>query len=271
MCRWLAYSGPPILLSSILIKPNHSLIDQSIRARENGDPTNGDGFGLGWYGKDAYPGLYHSTHPAWNDVNLAHLSRHIQSGMFMAHVRSATGTPVQESNCHPFGYEEWLFQHNGTVPEFQTIKRQLLFEVDEKLFPFISGSTDSEILFFLALFYGLKTDPKKAFERVLGFVESFRKRLAIIEPLTFSISASNGSSLYAVRYSSDNSSPTLYHSRHLHALRDIKGFYDLLPNHAAIVLSEPLDNLASHWQKVEESSFLDIKDDKTVITKFTPS
>ena len=29
MCRWLAYSGPPVLMSTLLTRPDHSLIDQS--------------------------------------------------------------------------------------------------------------------------------------------------------------------------------------------------------------------------------------------------
>ncbi len=50
MCRWLAYSGTPILLDTILYKPEHSLIDQSLHSRLGVETTNGDGFGIGWYG-----------------------------------------------------------------------------------------------------------------------------------------------------------------------------------------------------------------------------
>ena len=32
MCRWLAYSGPPVRLSDLLTRPDHSLIDQSRHA-----------------------------------------------------------------------------------------------------------------------------------------------------------------------------------------------------------------------------------------------
>src|SRR5699024_11251604 len=34
MCRWLAYLGSAIPLEDVLVKPNHSLIDQSLRARQ---------------------------------------------------------------------------------------------------------------------------------------------------------------------------------------------------------------------------------------------
>jgi glutamine amidotransferase len=32
MCRWLAYSGSPLLIEDILYKPAHSLIAQSLHS-----------------------------------------------------------------------------------------------------------------------------------------------------------------------------------------------------------------------------------------------
>ena len=50
MCRWMAYSGDPILAQALLFEPKHSIIDQSLHADlGNGVTTNGDGFGIGWY------------------------------------------------------------------------------------------------------------------------------------------------------------------------------------------------------------------------------
>ena len=49
MCRWLAYSGSPIRLEELLVKRDRSLIDQILHSREGATPTNGDGFGVGWY------------------------------------------------------------------------------------------------------------------------------------------------------------------------------------------------------------------------------
>ena len=50
MCRWMAYSGEPILAEELLFRPTHSIIDQSLHAKLQGYTTNGDGFGIGWYG-----------------------------------------------------------------------------------------------------------------------------------------------------------------------------------------------------------------------------
>jgi glutamine amidotransferase len=47
MCRWIAYSGSPVQLDELLLKPSHSLIVQSLRSELGAEPTNGDGFGIG--------------------------------------------------------------------------------------------------------------------------------------------------------------------------------------------------------------------------------
>ena len=52
MCRWLAYSGSPLRIADLLYTPEHSLIDQSLRSDLGAETTNGDGFGIGWYGVD---------------------------------------------------------------------------------------------------------------------------------------------------------------------------------------------------------------------------
>lgn len=270
MCRWLAYSGSPLKLSALLTRPSHSLIDQSRHATHNIESLNGDGFGVGWYGEDPTPGVYRDTHPAWNDENFRHLSEHIQSGLFLAHVRASTGTAVQNTNCHPFTFENWLFQHNGSVPEFRSLRRQLLFDVDPDLFPFIQGSTDSELLFFLALTFGLRDDGPKALSRMIGHVERARQEADIEAPLFFSACVTDGRQLWAVRYSSNNQSRTLFHSSHLHALHDLDGTYGTLPADATIVVSEPLDDLTENWQEVPESSLLTVEQNAVSVTAFTP-
>ena len=74
VCRWIAYSGPPIFLDSLIFEPEHSLIDQSRHAYQCESPTNGDGFGIGWYADKSTPGRFHDPLPAWNDENLRSLS-----------------------------------------------------------------------------------------------------------------------------------------------------------------------------------------------------
>jgi predicted glutamine amidotransferase len=134
MCRWLAYTGSPILLETALYGGTHSLVDQSLHSRLGAETTNGDGFGVGWCGAPETPGVFHSTEPAWNDSNLRELAGHISSPLFFTHIRAAIGSAVQQTNCHPFRHDRWLFMHNGYINEFATIKRDLILAVDPSLY-----------------------------------------------------------------------------------------------------------------------------------------
>src|SRR3954453_11638388 len=102
MCRWIAYSGSPVLIEDLLYRPEHSLIVQSMHSTMWAETTNGDGFGVGWYRERETPGVFRSTEPAWNDRNLSEISGHIVSPRVFAHIRAAIGSPVQQTNCHPF-------------------------------------------------------------------------------------------------------------------------------------------------------------------------
>src|SRR4051794_12231977 len=79
MCRWIAYRGERTAFEHYVTEPEHSLVTQSLRALESTAGTNGDGFGLGWYGDHPEPGLYRETRPAWSDENLRYLCRHLHS------------------------------------------------------------------------------------------------------------------------------------------------------------------------------------------------
>jgi len=90
MCRWLAYSGTPVLLDEVLYRPKHSLIDQSLHSRMGVERTNGDGFGVGWYTEHARtPAIFRDTGPAWSNRNLREIADHVRSPLFFAHIRAS--------------------------------------------------------------------------------------------------------------------------------------------------------------------------------------
>src|SRR5918998_1559766 len=140
MCRWMAWLGQPVQIDELLFKTQHGIVDQSLHARMGAEPTNGDGFGLGWYGTGEGPARYHSVSPAWADANLRELAAHVESPLFLAHVRAAIGSPVQQTNCHPFRHGRWLFVHNGFVNELKTLRRDLALLVDPALFGVTDGT-----------------------------------------------------------------------------------------------------------------------------------
>ena len=168
MCRWVAYYGNPIHPEALLYDTEYSLVEQSRRDRLAGGQPNADGVGLGWYGERETPGLYRSVAPAWGDRNLREIAGQVHSPLFLAHIRAATGTPVEQTNCHPFRHGRWLFMHNGFIDGYLGLRRELLLAVDPALFPGIEGTTDSELMFHLALTFGLQEEPLAALERWPG-------------------------------------------------------------------------------------------------------
>ncbi|HYF08743.1 MAG TPA: class II glutamine amidotransferase, partial [Acetobacteraceae bacterium] len=169
MCRWIAYAGPPLRMDTLLFRPENSLIRQSLHATR-GVTTNGDGFGLGWYGERSFPGLYRDILPAWNDANLRSLAEQVRARLFFAHVRASTGTATSRENCHPFAFEHLLFMHNGRIGGYDRIRRRLEALVDDAFYQHRRGTTDSEVFFLLALSNGLFDEPIPALARTLGQV-----------------------------------------------------------------------------------------------------
>jgi predicted glutamine amidotransferase len=264
MCRWNAYFGQPVLIDELLFRTQHSLIDQSLHSRMGVETTNGDGFGLGWYreGNGGPPARYRSVTPAWSDANLRDLAANIESPLFLAHIRATTGTPVQQTNCHPFRHGRWLFVHNGVIKGFESMRRDLLYAVDSSLFAGVAGSTDSEALFYLALTFGLEDDPLGALERAVGFVESTALGHGVENAVQMTLGVSDGERLYAVRYSTENRSRTLFVSEDVESVRALHPGNERLQRMTAedrIVVSEPVSELPGAWREVPESTALIIQ------------
>jgi glutamine amidotransferase len=257
MCRWLAYSGSQVSLEDLLYKPENSLVVQSKHSRLGAETTNGDGFGVGWYGVGDTPGLFRSTEPAWNDWNLRELCAHGRSGRVFAHIRASTGTPVQQSNCHPFRHGRWLWMHNGSLTGFHEMKRDLAMAVGPDLYADIGGSTDSEHLFYLALTFGLEEDPPTAVAKAVELVERVARDHGIRFPVQMTVATTDGETTWAFRYSSEGRSRSLFHSTDVATLRaqyPENVMLNELSDDACLVVSEPLGSLRGAWQEVPEST-----------------
>ncbi|MCY1136863.1 class II glutamine amidotransferase [Actinoplanes sp. Pm04-4] len=277
MCRWLAYSGTPIRLEELLYEPRFSLIDQSMHSRLGVETTNGDGVGVGWYGVDApplaEPALFRGTGPAWSDLNLRELARSTVSPLFLAHIRASTGTPVQQTNCHPFRHGNWLWLHNGCIREFARLKRDLVLAIDPALYPSIAGSTDSEVMFYLALTYGLRDRPALAVERMAGLVEYLGRAHGVENPLQMTVATTDGDRVWCFRYSSEGHSRSLFYSTEMSALVALypeNANLRRLSEETRLVVSEPLGELEGAWQPVPESSYGVIQKGDDELGRFEP-
>ncbi len=255
MCRWLAYIGSPRRIERFVYDGAHSLCGQAQQSHKAKLGVHGDGGGLGWYGIDPQPGLYRNSGPAWVDANLRELTRMIESKIFFAHVRASTGAPNLDINCHPFRSGNMLFMHNGQIGGFPLLKRQLIGLLSDDCFDNLCGGTDSELLFQLLISNGLHDDPHASLRRTVQQVDALRHDAGITEAFRATLAVTNGHSIWALRWASDQYAPSLFVNR---------------MNEGVLVVSEPLDEDISSWQKIPANSVLqlDLAADAVSINSF---
>jgi len=240
MCRFLAYIGQPVFLNTLVCEPAHSLLHQSLQAERAKTVTNGDGFGIGWYGEREAPAVYREVMPAWSDENLLTLCHTLRSSLFFAHVRAATGTAIARQNSHPFRHGRWMFMHNGQIGGYATVRRTLEARLPDELYAARKGATDSELLFLLALAEARDGLPIcEAVTRVFDSTVALMDEHGISEPLRFSAALADGDQLHVFRLASDCKPPSLY----VH--RGARG---------TAVASEPLDDDDGRWRPLPAGS-----------------
>ncbi|MCC6898135.1 MAG: class II glutamine amidotransferase [Polyangiaceae bacterium] len=113
MCELFGFSGDRALDLSGWLGP--------FRLRGGATGDNPDGWGVAWW-DDPRPVLIKSPEPGHASAAFAELSSRLRAQLVIAHVRRARHPPVPGMlNTHPFAHEccnrEWVFAHNGLVPE----------------------------------------------------------------------------------------------------------------------------------------------------------
>jgi glutamine amidotransferase len=240
MCRLAAYLGEPLFLEELIAKPQHSLMRQSLRADESKVVTNGDGFGIGWYGDRAEPGVYREVTPAWSDDNLLALSQTLRSRLFFAHVRAATAGGIARQNCHPFRHGQWLFMHNGQVGGYAQLRRTMEGWLSDEFYAERRGATDSELLFLLTMTrMRAGAAPDEAVLWVLDDTMNLMRERGISQPLRFAAALADGERFFAFRIATDGKPPTMY-------LRRCKS--------GVIVASEPLAEDEPGWHMLPDGA-----------------
>jgi predicted glutamine amidotransferase len=218
--------------------------------------------------------MFHSVEPAWNDENLRELAGHISSPLFFTHIRAAIGSAVQQTNCHPFRHDNWLFMHNGYINEFGTIKRDLVLAVEPSLYPEIKGQADTEVLFYLALTFGLQDDPPAAVEQAIGLVEAVAGSHDVPHPFQGTVATTDGETIWAFRYSSEHKSRSLFYTTDIPTLRKLHPDREELrefSDDARLIVSEPLSDVAGVWNEVPESTCVIIGPGREEMRAFQPA
>lgn len=143
MCRLFGFR------SVITSQVHHSLVsaDNALMRQSENHP---DGWGVGYY-VDGYPHVVKSVATAVSDSLFRRVSGVVSSETVLAHLRRATVGQLSIINSHPFQYGNWIFAHNGQVPNFGTYREALLEKVSPIYRRFILGDTDSEVFFYLLI------------------------------------------------------------------------------------------------------------------------
>jgi glutamine amidotransferase len=111
-------------------------------------------------------------------------------------------------------------------------------------------------MFVLALTFGLRDDPIAAVERMVGFVEDTGRRRDIEHPVQMTIATTDGTTIWAFRYSSEGDSRSLWFSTRMDALKALypeSAELSSLSDETRAIVSEPLGDLPGAWNEAPES------------------
>jgi transglutaminase-like putative cysteine protease/predicted glutamine amidotransferase len=105
-----------------------------------------DGWGIGYYpGGGPSAAVLKEPTPPYGSIRseLIKAWEHLESSLFVLHIRVATWGPITDANTQPFsrswGARDWLIAHGGSLTQRLTVKDGARFEA--------VGSTDTEQLF----------------------------------------------------------------------------------------------------------------------------
>nr|POE72921.1 putative glutamine amidotransferase dug3 [Quercus suber] len=221
--------------------------DQLVRARNS--LLNVDGLGVAWYTSSnadfergdtgesgggvqkegLRPAMYKTVTPPLQDLNFKSICSNTDSRVVFAHIRAASGTPIVNVNNHPFIFGRHTFMHNGVVPDFTIIKREMCNRMSDAAFAGINGGTDSEHVAALYLTYLTKAGGPESFEAEYSaeeMAESLRRAIATVielqlrflgkkaRPNSLNLCATDGIKLVAYRFRNHvtEEPPSLYWS-----------------------------------------------------------
>ena len=137
-----------------------------------------------------------------------------------------------------------------------------MLALDPELFPEIHGSTDTEVVFHLALTHGLEQDPIGALERTLGVIEAVADSHGVQGAVQGTFGVSDGESLWAVRYATIDRPRTLFASAEVEAIQHLypeNERFQRLTDDDRLIVSEPFADLPGVWQEIPPSTAVTVR------------
>lgn len=246
MSRVLAYLGPSIALSRLVLEPTHNLMTQARSPREmHHADLNSDGFGFGWYAADDSAAVYRRRSPIWHDHNLADIARSLESDLWLAAVLHDEGTAGDlPRGMQPLREDALLFVHDGRIPGFhQALRDAVLDFIDPEIAYGLAANAPSDLLFGV-LRHLLANDCGAGVETAIGQLYALLDEWLPAGSAQANILVSDGERLFVGRHAVRSDCPTLYYTT------DDDAFPD-----AQVVASEPLTE-SEFWHVVPEDAVL---------------
>ena len=117
---------------------------------------------------------------------------------------------------------------------------------------------------------GLARDAKRAFAKTIADILGVMRRTGVEEPFRIAAALADGDRILALRWSSDGKSPTMYYGTGSDIWIEQGDVRFIDGSGCVLVLSEPLDEVSSHWREVAEGSFLVVEDSRVSVSRFEP-
>ncbi|MFT5392808.1 MAG: glutamine amidotransferase [Gammaproteobacteria bacterium] len=217
MCRYFAYLGEPIPLSSWLFDAPHSLQAQACQPREMVSGTvNVDGTGLVWWQDgDERAMRYVFDGPPWSDPNLPSLAPRWSSGAQLGIVRSATpGIGLGPEHLQPFldSKHGLAFMHNGWIGSFRgPVGHAMSATLNAEQFQQLPALNDSAVLFRCVMQrVDAGASPAQALRETAS--EVLARAVEHNEAATLSVAICDGTSVTAIRTAHGIEPNSLYFS-----------------------------------------------------------
>jgi glutamine amidotransferase len=101
-----------------------------------------DGWGIAVYNGNGWT-LHKHAAEAQRDPIFGKVAKAAEGEVLIAHVRKGTVGAITTENTHPFRSGRWVFAHNGTIEDVDTLR----VHVAPHRLRGLEGETDSEVLF----------------------------------------------------------------------------------------------------------------------------
>lgn len=251
----LAYLGQDILLSSLLLDPEHSLEKQAWDPKELLETRiNADGFGFAWYNQlqgKPEAARYRQILPIWGDPNLNNLSNSMSKPLWLAMVRSATpGLGTTLENTQPFCHQQWTFVHNGYIEDFNgEIRHKIRDKLSDTFLYLIGGNTDSEYIFALLMQCLDQATPAEAIRLCVSIIKDIIQDKRSLLNIIFS----DGQQIFSLRHAINGLSPSLYYTNNTNEFG----------NRNQLLASEKL-NSETQWQVIDEHKIVILQNNKNI-------